>query len=122
LKNTEYIYAACFYKTNFMNQELHFYLQQTFQLPATINEMEEAENYLADKINGLIKNNFDHLVYILYRVDVDEAKLKNVLKENPQQDAGKIIARLLIERQLQKITLRKQFTKKEDGINEEDKW
>jgi hypothetical protein len=105
-----------------MNQELHFYLQQTFQLPATINEMEEAENYLADKINGLIKNNFDHLVYILYRVDVDEAKLKNVLKENPQQDAGKIIARLLIERQLQKITLRKQFTKKEDGINEEDKW
>jgi hypothetical protein len=122
LKNTEYIYTACFYKTNFMNQELHFYLQQTFQLPATINEMEEAENYLAEKINGLIKNNFDHLVYILYRVDVDEAKLKNVLKENPQQDAGKIIARLLIERQLQKITLRKQFTKKEDGINEEDKW
>jgi hypothetical protein len=122
LKNTEYIYTACFYKTNFMNQELHFYLQQTFQLPATINEMEEAENYLADKINGLIKNNFDHLVYILYRVDVDEAKLKNVLKENPQQDAGKIIARLLIERQLQKIILRKQFTKKEDGINEEDKW
>lgn len=122
MKNTEYIYTACFYKTNFMNQELHFYLQQTFQLPVTINEMEEAENYLADKINGLIKNNFDHLVYILYRVDVDEAKLKNVLKENPQQDAGKIIARLLIERQLQKITLRKQFTKKEDGINEEDKW
>jgi hypothetical protein len=122
LKNTEYIYTACFYKTNFMNQELHFYLQQTFQLPVTINEMEEAENYLADKINGLIKNNFDHLVYILYRVDVDEAKLKNVLKENPQQDAGKIIARLLIERQLQKIILRKQFTKKEDGINEEDKW
>ncbi|MDN3659301.1 hypothetical protein QWZ08_26890 [Ferruginibacter paludis] len=105
-----------------MNQELHIYLQQTFQLPATINEMEQVENYLAEKINSLIKNNFDQLVYLLYRVDVDEARLKTVLKENPQQDAGKIIARLLIERQLQKITLRKQFTKKEDGTNEEEKW
>ncbi len=105
-----------------MNTTLQFYLQQTFQLPAAINEMEEAENFLAEKINGLIKNNFDQLIYILYRVDVNETKLKQVLKENPQEDAGKIIAHLLIERQLQKIELRKQFTPKGDEMNEEDKW
>lgn len=105
-----------------MNTTLQSYLQQTFQLPEAINEMEEAENFLAEKINGLIKNNFDQLIYILYRVDVNEAKLKQLLKENPQEDAGKIIAHLLIERQLQKIELRKQFIPKEDKINEDDKW
>jgi hypothetical protein len=55
-------------------------------------------------------------------VDVNEAKLKQVLKDNPNEDAGKIIARLLIERQQQKIILRKQFTKKDEGFDEAEKW
>lgn len=105
-----------------MVDELRYYLQQTFQLPATINKQEEAENFLAEKINALIKNNFDQLIFILYRVDVDETKLKQLLKQNPQQDAAKIIARLLIERQLQKIDLRKKFTKNDDVINEDEQW
>jgi len=105
-----------------MDKELQYYLQQTFQLPGTVNEMQEAENFLAEKINGLIKDNFDHLILILYRVDVNEAKLKQVLKDNPKEDSGQIIARLLIERQQQKNLLRKQFTKKEEDINEEEKW
>jgi hypothetical protein len=119
-KNTNLL-LSLFIK-NKMDKELQYYLQQTFQLPGTVNEMQEAENFLAEKINGLIKDNFDHLIYILYRVDVNEAKLKQVLKDNPQEDAGQIIARLLIERQQQKILLRKQFTKKEEDINEEEKW
>ena len=105
-----------------MNSALQSYLQQTFQLPAAINEMEAVENYLAGKINGLIKNNFDQLIYILYRVDVNEKKLKQLLKEKPQEDAGKIIACLLIERQLQKIELRKQFTKKGGEETGEERW
>jgi hypothetical protein len=49
-------------------------------------------------INELIKNDFSRLVQILYRIDVSEAKLKNILSANPSEDAGKLIAQVIIER------------------------
>jgi hypothetical protein len=105
-----------------MDQELQYYLQQTFHLPGKINSIPEAENFLAEEINELIKNNFSHLVQILYRIDVNETRLKQVLSSNPNEDAGKIIAALLIERQLQKIKSRQQFSQKDDDFSDEEKW
>lgn len=105
-----------------MNPKLHHYLQQNFQLPIAINEMQDAENFLGDKINSLIKDDFNLLIQILYRIDVNEARLKQVLKDNPNEDAGKIIAALLIERQLQKINIREQFKRKNDNFSEDEKW
>ena len=60
-------------------------------------------------INDLILNDFQRLITILYRVDVDEKKLKSILKENTGTDAGEIIATLIIEREIEKIETRKQF-------------
>jgi len=77
---------------------------------------------LADKINDLLINDFDRLIAILYRMDVSDIKLKHLLKSNPHEDAGKIIAELMIERQAQKIKSRKQFTKREDDIDEDERW
>jgi hypothetical protein len=105
-----------------MNPELQLYLQQNFELPMAIKEMQDAEKFLAAKINTLIKNDFNFLVQILYRIDVNESKLKQVLKENPTEDAGKIIAALLIERQLQKVNTRKQFKNKDNNFSGEEKW
>ena len=53
---------------------------------------------LETTINELIKNDFSRLVQILYRIDVSEAKLKNILSANPSEDAGKLIAQVIIER------------------------
>ncbi len=105
-----------------MNPELQHYLQQNFQLPIAINEMQDAENFLAEKINALIKDDFNLLIQILYRIDVNETRLKQVLKDNPNEDAGKIIAALLIERQLQKINTLEQFKRKNDNFSDEEKW
>ena len=105
-----------------MNPELQHYLQQNFQLPIAINEMQDAEKFLAEKINALIKDDFNLLIQILYRIDVNETRLKQVLKDNPNEDAGKIIAALLIERQLQKINTREQFKRKNDNFSDEEKW
>ena len=105
-----------------MNKELKYYLQQTFALPGSVTEPQDAENFLAEKMNELIKNNFNHLVQILYRIDVNETKLKQVLKANPNEDAGKIIAQLIIERQQQKIISRNEFSKKDEAFDEEEKW
>jgi hypothetical protein len=49
-------------------------------------------------INELIKNDFSRLVQLLYRIDVSEKKLKNILQENPNENAGKLIAAVIIER------------------------
>jgi hypothetical protein len=53
---------------------------------------------LETTINELIKNDFSRLVQILYRIDVSEAKLKNILNANPTEDAGKLIAQVILER------------------------
>ena len=105
-----------------MNPALQHYLQQNFQLPIAINEMQDAQKFLGEKINSLIKDDFNLLIQILYTIDVNETRLKQVLKDNPNEDAGKIIAALLIERQLQKINTREQFKRKNDYFSEDEKW
>ena len=72
----------------------------------------ELQQKLTVFINYLILNDFQKLISILYKVDVDEKKLKRILKENAGTDAGEIIANLIIEREIQKIETRKQFGSK----------
>ena len=101
--------------TKYINTELAIDLSDNIS-------MEDLVRQVAIEVNNLIDKNFQKLVGILYRMDVSEPKLKNLLANNPKADAGIIIAQLMIERQLQKITTRKQFRQKDDSINEEDKW
>jgi len=82
----------------------------------------ELHSQLSACINQLIKNNFDKLIAYLYRIDVNEEKLKSLLQQNPDEDAGNIIAGLMIERQEQKIKFRKQFSQQENDFDEEEKW
>jgi len=59
---------------------------------------------------------------ILYRMDVSEIKLKQLLNENPGTDAALIITDLMIERQEQKMISRQQFRKKDENISDDEKW
>lgn len=77
---------------------------------------------LASDINTLIRTDFEKLVNLLYRIDVSEAKLKEMLQTHPDRDAGHIIAQLLIERQVQKIKLRNEFGKAQGNIADDEKW
>ena len=73
----------------------------------TIAKLDERELLLslAAYVNELIMTNFERLVQLLYRIDVSEEKLKKLLRQNPESDAGIIIADLIIERQKQKILI-----------------
>ena len=73
-------------------------------------------------INQLISGDFAKLVYLLYAVDVSEKKLKQLLAEHPNEDAGKLIALLILERLEQKKKSREQFKQNEQDIPDEDKW
>jgi hypothetical protein len=78
-------------------------------LPETTS-IEALEAILAERINTLIIDDFNRLVQLLYRVDVNEEKLKNLLRENTTVNAGLLIARLILERQWQKIETRRKFS------------
>ena len=93
-----------------MENELLIVLNK--QLDTTFPEIishEDLKHQISVFINDLILNDFQKLINILYKVDVDELKLKKILRENAGEDASVIIAQLIIERELQKIEIRKQF-------------
>lgn len=78
---------------------------------------------LSDYLNHLVVNDFQALIQILYRVDVSEAKVKTVLQQNPQANAGDLITELLIERQEQKnIQRQNNPSSNTDAINNEERW
>jgi hypothetical protein len=90
-------------------------------LPPQI-QFEEIRRRLQAAVSSMIENDFQKLVNILYRVDVNERKLKYLLQENVGSDADIIIADLIIERQIEKIKLRSQYSRRDDEISEEDRW
>ena len=94
------------------------------ELEIRINEKGHSfgKEILTEKINELINNDFQKLVSILYRMDVSESKLKQLLNENPGTNAALIIADLMIERQAEKIKSRQQFSKRDENINDDEKW
>ncbi len=77
---------------------------------------------LSTRINDLILNNFNKLILLLYRLDINEPKLMKLLKDAPGSDAGTIIGKLIVERQLQKVKTRETFGKKDININDNEKW
>ena len=89
-------------------------------LPSTIS-FELLKEKLNQHINYLIQSDFQKLVAVLYQVDVNEKKLKSLLKVHPDSDAGKIITDLIIERQLQKIKARQEHCR-DSTISDEESW
>jgi hypothetical protein len=72
-------------------------------------------------INQMIEKDFNGLLNLLYRMDINETKLRKMLFEIQHEDAAKIIAAMMIERQLQKEESKKLF-KQEGEIPEDEKW
>jgi len=96
-------------------------LSKAFGLFETSKSHSFTKQELVDKINELINSDFQKLVSILYRLDISEPRLKLLLKENPNVDAGLIIADLMIERQLQKAKSRQEY-KRDENISDDEKW
>lgn len=69
----------------------------------------QVEALLAEKFNIMIGKDFSTLIQLLYRMDINETKLRQLLKQNAGEEAGKIIARMVIERQFQKMETRRLY-------------
>src|ERR1700761_894194 len=106
------------------------------QLPALIQDLngaydlglpegitaEALETVLAARVDHLISNDFETLLQLLYRIDVSENKLRGVLQENEGHAPGRIIARLIIERQVQKMETRRKYGSSPAADDGEERW
>ena len=78
----------------------------------TFSELEQlGPNDLIAYINDCIQHDFNKLVQLLYRIDVSEEKLKYILQLNPNEDAAKLIAAVIIERLAATKAARASFSK-----------
>jgi predicted acylesterase/phospholipase RssA len=82
---------------------------------------EDLRQQLRTYINHLILHDFDRLVQILYQVDVEEKKLKELLAAEPGKDAATLITDLIIQRQEQKRTALENHPAPDSG-DEEERW
>lgn len=95
-------------------------------LPDTIS-LEELREKLVIHITYLINHDFEKLVFYLYRIDVNESRMKKLLDQKEGENAAGLIADLIIERQLQKIKSRQQSDsyrtpQQDNDIDENEKW
>ena len=79
-------------------------------------------NELSAYINNLIVQDFEGLVSLLYRLDINEKKLKYLLSVDAGINASDTIAALIIERQVQKIKSRRENRRDDNDIFADEAW
>ncbi|MCB9032365.1 MAG: hypothetical protein H6553_00850 [Chitinophagales bacterium] len=97
---------------------------QLFREDSQSFENDEAlKKWLSSEINDLINTDFEKLLSILYRIDVAENKVRQMLLEETESNAGDIIADLLIAREKQKVKTRAMFKQTNLTPNDDcEKW
>lgn len=98
-----------------LNKELSLELSDKLSLS-------ELEQQLTNHINHLINTDFEKLVYYLYRIDVNETKVKQLLQQQGGENAAQLIAQLIIDRQLQKIKSRAEHTPPATDEDDAERW
>ncbi|MCO5247762.1 MAG: hypothetical protein M9887_02270 [Chitinophagales bacterium] len=82
-----------------------------------INTEEELLQWLTTQVEEMVSHDFDGLIQLLYRIDVDERKLKALIAENNAFESNRVIAKMILERQKQKVFWRNKF---KSNQNEDD--
>jgi hypothetical protein len=73
------------------------------------DNLEELRRYLENKITELMDTNYEKLINILYRVDINEEKLNELFSSKNREFIPGRLAELIIERQIQKISIRNAY-------------
>jgi hypothetical protein len=104
-----------------INELLNDFEQLEILPAARFTSFEDLRLALITYITELINTDFNKLVQLLYRLDVPEKRLKELLVDQAH-NAGEIITELVITRQLQKIESRKKFKQNDQDIPDEERW
>ena len=77
-------------------------------LPSEYNALKVA---VEEQLNPMLKNNGSLLSSLLYRIDISEAQLQSYQHKNTSLPFEELLAELIIKRILQKVILKKTFSK-----------
>lgn len=82
-----------------------------------ITNEEELLDLLTQYIQELINKDFEHLLWLLYRIDVGEKKVKEAINNSAPAEASQIIAKHILLREKEKVVTRKKYSSenKEDS-------
>ena len=68
-------------------------------------------------INKLITINYQQFLNILYRIDVNELKLKQEMAKVDANQYSEVVTRLVLQKELQKVIIRNIYSKENDITN-----
>lgn len=85
-----------------------------------ISTQDDLRSKLTEIIAYLMDHNFEKLLWILYRIDVDEEKAKSLLSKHLPSEAPAVLADLIILRQLKKEELKREFANISAPRSQED--
>lgn len=80
-----------------------------------INSEEELLQLITQYVQELVNHNFQELLRLLYRLDVSEQKVKQIVLEGGSENAAQNIARLILAREKEKMETRKKFGSEESN-------
>lgn len=69
-------------------------------------------------IQELINKDFEHLLWLLYRIDVGEKKVKAAIENAAPDQAAKIIAEHILAREKEKVATRKKYSSEDGETND----
>ena len=86
-------------------------MHQYFDLGNSTKEVNEQKllQLLTKRINHLLDHDFQTLLNIMYRIDVDEAKFKHILVHQPAGEIAASLAQLILHRMMQKAEMRLKY-------------
>ena len=73
------------------------------------NSMSDLKEKLIQIIRYFLDKEFERLLQVMYRIDINEDKLKIALASNPPDQVAQNIVELIIERECLKVKTRKQY-------------
>ncbi len=89
-------------------------ISKHFDVPENISESHLRE-VLIKTFEYLVEDDFPKLLQVLYRADVDQYKLKELLENTEGKSTAEIIADAYIERQKAKVETWKKYSNKSES-------
>ena len=89
-------------------------------LDVSFKDKDVLRDWLIEQVSHLIDRQFDHLLRVLYLIDVNEQKVRRLIQENEGENAAAIISDLILERQVEKIRSRKKHIPKDGKYFSDD--
>ena len=93
------------------NVEITELVLRDFELSQPEHSLTEQEmlNYLADAIAYMLENKMDFLLSLMYRLDIDEAKIAHALLPGNDEPAHIALAKVVWERQKNRVATKQAY-------------